>query len=158
VAGEVHRPVGRKIREIGGRHVVFDGEGFFDDPDDWSEMAAQVLSMEVGLDTMTIYTSQNTAFSIYHRLMRSLDQAFMARQGLAVREPEQWGERFFSGLDKLYPSWSKQDTDVYRVANHLLHRFAHTHRDSLISRSICFSPESFVRLVILLLQNKLLLA
>jgi hypothetical protein len=105
---------------------------------------------------MTISTSECSASFIYYRLMRSLDQAFMARQGLTASDPEKWGERFFASLDALYPSWSNQATDVYKAASHLLHRFAHTHRDSSTSRSIRRSPESFVRLVILVLQNNLL--
>lgn len=53
MAADDNRPVGRKIRKIDGRPVVFDGEGFFDDPDDWSEAAAQILAEEIGLDRMT---------------------------------------------------------------------------------------------------------
>ena len=34
----------RVVREIEGRRVVFDGEGFFEDPDDWSEAAARWMN------------------------------------------------------------------------------------------------------------------
>ncbi len=47
------KAVGRKVRNIDGRPIVFDGEDFFDDPDDWSEEAARVLAEEMGLHRMT---------------------------------------------------------------------------------------------------------
>jgi TusE/DsrC/DsvC family sulfur relay protein len=42
-----------RVRRIAGRDIVFDEEGFFVDPDDWSEEAADVLARESGLDTIT---------------------------------------------------------------------------------------------------------
>jgi TusE/DsrC/DsvC family sulfur relay protein len=38
-----------KIRDIDGRQVLFDNEGFLDDPDDWSESLAAILAKELGL-------------------------------------------------------------------------------------------------------------
>jgi TusE/DsrC/DsvC family sulfur relay protein len=41
------------VREIEGRHILFDAEGFWEDPDDWSESAARELARESGLSHMT---------------------------------------------------------------------------------------------------------
>ena len=38
-----------KVRDIDGRQVLFDGEGFLNDPDDWSESLAVILAKEIGL-------------------------------------------------------------------------------------------------------------
>lgn len=43
----------RKVRIIGGRRIVFDGEGFFRHPEDWSEEAAKILARECGLESMS---------------------------------------------------------------------------------------------------------
>lgn len=43
---------GPKVREIEGRKILFDAEGFFEDPDDWSESVAQLLARETGLAKM----------------------------------------------------------------------------------------------------------
>lgn len=47
------KAVHREAREIEGRRIVFDGEGFFEDADDWSEEAAGVLAREAGLTRLT---------------------------------------------------------------------------------------------------------
>lgn len=38
-----------QVRDIDGRQVLFDGEGFFNDPDDWTESLAGILAKEMGL-------------------------------------------------------------------------------------------------------------
>lgn len=43
----------RLVRRIGGQDIVFDGEGFFWDPRDWSKERAEILARESGLDTLT---------------------------------------------------------------------------------------------------------
>lgn len=35
----------RQVRRLGGRRIVFDNEGFFLHPDDWSEDAARLLAV-----------------------------------------------------------------------------------------------------------------
>jgi tRNA 2-thiouridine synthesizing protein E len=40
----------RSLRTVAGREVYFDDEGFFWDPDDWSEAAAEELARERGMD------------------------------------------------------------------------------------------------------------
>lgn len=42
----------RQYRSIAGRVILFDGEGFFWDPRDWSEEAAEVLAGESGLEVL----------------------------------------------------------------------------------------------------------
>lgn len=41
------------VRRIGGREIVFDGEGFFNDFADWSEEACLALAKEAGLADLT---------------------------------------------------------------------------------------------------------
>jgi len=43
----------RRVRRIAGREIVFDGEGFFWDPNDWSEEIADLLAQESGLPLLT---------------------------------------------------------------------------------------------------------
>jgi tRNA 2-thiouridine synthesizing protein E len=40
-------------REIGGKTVEFDEEGFMVDPDDWTREIAQVLAQEEGIDPLS---------------------------------------------------------------------------------------------------------
>ncbi len=42
----------RVIREIAGKTIVCDGEGFLRNPDDWSEEVAESLASEIGLSKM----------------------------------------------------------------------------------------------------------
>ena len=46
-------PYRQKVRIIAGREIIFDGEGFFRDPNQWSEEAAQNLGREMGLKELT---------------------------------------------------------------------------------------------------------
>jgi tRNA 2-thiouridine synthesizing protein E len=43
----------RVVREIEGREIAFDGEGFVEDPDDWTESVAEFLAAEAGLYSMS---------------------------------------------------------------------------------------------------------
>ncbi|RJR35373.1 MAG: TusE/DsrC/DsvC family sulfur relay protein [Desulfobacteraceae bacterium] len=43
----------RRFRVIAGRKILFDGEGFFWNPEDWSEEVATVLARECGLAEMS---------------------------------------------------------------------------------------------------------
>lgn len=45
--------LGREARVIAGREIYFDWEGFFWDPNDWSEEAAGILAAESGLRMLT---------------------------------------------------------------------------------------------------------
>lgn len=42
----------RVVREIAEKIIIFDGEGFLRNPDDWSEKVAQSLASEIGLSEM----------------------------------------------------------------------------------------------------------
>jgi TusE/DsrC/DsvC family sulfur relay protein len=53
MAADESQPADRTVREIDGRRIVFDREGFFEDPDEWSEAAARVLAEETGLVRIT---------------------------------------------------------------------------------------------------------
>ncbi len=46
-SAEPHRS--RELRVVAGRAVYFDAEGFFWDPKDWSEPAAEALAAELGI-------------------------------------------------------------------------------------------------------------
>jgi len=39
----------QRVREIDGHRIVFDTEGFFNDPQDWNPSAARVLAGEMGM-------------------------------------------------------------------------------------------------------------
>jgi dissimilatory sulfite reductase related protein len=43
----------RALRTVAGREVYFDDEGFFWDPDDWFEEAAEALARERGIDGLS---------------------------------------------------------------------------------------------------------
>ncbi|MGD9124100.1 MAG: TusE/DsrC/DsvC family sulfur relay protein [Desulfarculaceae bacterium] len=51
-AGAETAGLGRHLRQIAGREIAFDGEGFFWDYDDWSEDAARELAAESGLEAL----------------------------------------------------------------------------------------------------------
>jgi tRNA 2-thiouridine synthesizing protein E len=44
---------GRQVRCIAGREIIFDGDGFFNDFNDWSEEAFELLAGESGLASIT---------------------------------------------------------------------------------------------------------
>lgn len=104
---------------------------------------------------MTLSVPENTAPWVFYELMQSLDQAFMMRQGLAAQGVGQWGEQLFSALNEQYPAWADKSTEIYVAANHLLNHFARTQTGALTAGSIIRNPESFLRLVLLVLQNDL---
>jgi tRNA 2-thiouridine synthesizing protein E len=43
----------RKVRQIAGRSLVFDGKGFLRHPEDWSEEVARYLAEESGLSQLS---------------------------------------------------------------------------------------------------------
>lgn len=92
-------------------------------------------------------------YRVLFSLMRSLDQAFLARQGLADCEASDWGQRFFSSLDEIYPSRSAQAKEVYMSASHLLNSFANPHTSPWTCYSICSKPESLVRMAVMFLEK-----
>lgn len=53
-SGQDQDPVLRRIqRDLDGRTVLFDGEGFFMHAEDWSPAAARILAGEAGLDNLS---------------------------------------------------------------------------------------------------------
>ncbi|MCF8106996.1 MAG: TusE/DsrC/DsvC family sulfur relay protein [Desulfohalobiaceae bacterium] len=98
----------REVRKIAGRRIVFDGEGFFEDPDDWSEAAARILAEEAGLKTMTREHWRIVMFlrDYYFQNGRApLNKDLKAGTGLRVAEIEglfpgglKYGARRLAGL------------------------------------------------------------
>ncbi len=43
----------RRVRVIGGREVLFDGEGFLWQPEDWTEAVARILAAESGIEEIS---------------------------------------------------------------------------------------------------------
>ena len=105
---------------------------------------------------MTAYLDEYSDYEIWMGLMESLDQAFLARQGLGGTGPREWGDRFFTALDHLYPSWPEQGRDVYLAAAQLIYHFAHSRAETFTCRLMDQKPESLVRLAVMLLRNNLL--
>jgi tRNA 2-thiouridine synthesizing protein E len=50
---EAGTATGRRVRTIGGKEIAFDGEGFFEDFEDWTEEAFEILALESGLSLIT---------------------------------------------------------------------------------------------------------
>ena len=98
----------RVVRELEGRHVVFDGEGFFEDPDDWSEAAARLLAGDSGLHEMSPVHWEVIAFlrDYYFQNGRApLNKQLRASLGRSVSEIEslfpggiKYGARRLAGL------------------------------------------------------------
>ena len=42
-----------RVRQLAGRTIIFDEEGFFKDPDDWDEEVAVFLAAESGLENLS---------------------------------------------------------------------------------------------------------
>ena len=51
-AGPVEPHRSRELRLVSGRSIYFDAEGFFWDPADWSEPAAEQLARESGIERL----------------------------------------------------------------------------------------------------------
>ena len=98
----------RVIREIEGRRIEFDGEGFFEDPDDWTEHVAQVLAAEAGLDRMGEDQWRVLRFLrefYYHNGRAPLNKKMRTGLGMRVSEIEtlfpggiKYGARRLAGL------------------------------------------------------------
>jgi dissimilatory sulfite reductase related protein len=106
-AGE-NRTDGPKIREIEGNHILFDAEGFLEDPDDWSESVARALARESGHLQMTEdhwrvlrflrnYYYQNGRAPLNKQLRTGLGMRISDIQGL-FSEGIKYGARRLAGL------------------------------------------------------------
>lgn len=91
-----------------GRPVVFDNEGFFDDPDHWSEATARLLAGEMGLQQLTEAHWRVLRFlrDFYFQNGRApLNKALKDGVGISIREIEalfpegiKYGARRLAGL------------------------------------------------------------
>jgi tRNA 2-thiouridine synthesizing protein E len=50
---EAAKPQGRRVRVIAGQEIAFDGEGFFEDFESWSEAVFEALAHESGMAAIT---------------------------------------------------------------------------------------------------------
>ena len=89
----------RQFRLIGGREILFDAEGFFWNPEDWSEEVARILALESGLEDVT---------STHWRVLRFL-RAYFFNQGRAPLNHELRAEMGMSlmELERLFPGGIK---------------------------------------------------
>jgi TusE/DsrC/DsvC family sulfur relay protein len=89
----------RVIREVAGRPVYFDDEGFFWDPDDWSAAAAEALARERGMDGLT---------DAQWRVLRFM-RAYYAHHGRAPmnRDLRAGTELTLVELERLFPDGIK---------------------------------------------------
>jgi TusE/DsrC/DsvC family sulfur relay protein len=81
--------LGRQVRSIAGREIVFDGEGFFIDFDDWSEEAFEFLAGQSGITAIT---------ELHWRVVRFL-RAFYANNGRAPLNQQFKGGTGLSALE-----------------------------------------------------------
>jgi hypothetical protein len=91
--------------------------------------------------------------SIFFQLMFSLDSAFEARQTWAERCPEEWGERFFTALDRDFAEMAEARTAVYMRASEILHYFAMKSLGRDFGLALYNKPEAFLRTVIMVLRH-----
>jgi len=98
----------RRVRSVAGREIVFDGEGFLSDPDDWTEELALALARESGLDDLdpTQWRVINVFREYYYHHGRApLNRQLKAECGLSLMELEglfpgglKYGARRLAGL------------------------------------------------------------
>lgn len=98
----------RIVRVIDGREVIFDGEGFLDDPDQWSESVARLLAGEDDLDELSDkhWNVLNFLRKFYYENGRApLNKKLKAGTGMSVSKIEslfpggiKYGARRLAGL------------------------------------------------------------
>lgn len=86
-------------------------------------------------------------------LMHSLDSAFLALQGIGLRHPNSWGERFFRELTANYPEWSCQKIRIYMKASEILNSFSFNRRKDELSPALIEKPEALLRMVLMLIRH-----
>ena len=89
----------RALRTVAGRSVYFDDEGFFWDPDDWTEAAAAELARERGMDGLD---------AEQWRVLRFL-RAYYVRNGRSPmhRELRAGTEMSLVELERMFPDGIK---------------------------------------------------
>lgn len=85
----------RELRTVAGRETWFDAEGFFWEPDDWTEAAAEELARETGIPALD---------DVQWRVLRFL-RDYYARNGRAPmnRELRAATELSLVELERLFP-------------------------------------------------------
>ncbi len=91
---------------------------------------------------------------IYWDLMHSLDQAFLAHQGLASQDPQTWGEMFFEILDREHRPEAPPVREIYMVATGLILRLMYSRPGPEMAFMIRRRPESFLRSVLMYMEMK----
>jgi tRNA 2-thiouridine synthesizing protein E len=83
--------LGERVRQIAGREITFDGEGFFWDPHQWSEDVAMALAEEAGLKALdeTHWTILRFLREYYFQNGRSpLNRQIKEGTGISLMEME----------------------------------------------------------------------
>ena len=98
----------RKVRDLHGRDIVFDGEDFFEDPDDWSEDIARSMAAEAGMQELSQEHWQVLYFlrDYYHRNGRApLNKHLTSGLGMSISRIQalfpggiKYGARRLAGL------------------------------------------------------------
>ena len=91
---------------------------------------------------------------LYWDLMRSLDQAFVAHQGLAPQDPQTWGEEFFQVLNQEPRPQTPPPRDVYMAATGLILHLMYSRPGPEMAVMILRRPESFLRSVLMYMEMK----
>jgi TusE/DsrC/DsvC family sulfur relay protein len=86
----------REYREIAGRKILFDNEGFLWKPEDWTEEIAEILAAESGMDKMNEVQWRIIRFLrefYFYNGRAPMNRDIKAETGLSFMEME----RLFSG-------------------------------------------------------------
>ena len=97
--------------------------------------------------------SEVAEYVLFWSLIGSLDSAFMARQGKGSRDPDGWGERFFSAIEQEHAEWVQDMTSIYATARRLLFLHSMQRPGWEFGVGLYRRPEGFLRTVLMLMRG-----
>jgi len=92
-------------------------------------------------------------YVVFTSLMKSLENAFLARQGKPATQPCGWGDRVFSHLEQHHSEWVCDILWVYATAQQMLKRFMLCQGGEGLSYTIYRRPDNFLDGVLLHLRK-----
>lgn len=88
-------------------------------------------------------------YMVITSLMKSLEDAFLARQGIPATQPGGWGDRVLSHLEQHHSEWVCDILWVYAAAQQMLRRFMLCQGCEGLSYTIYRRPDNFLDGVLL---------